>query len=78
MRLTGTFSLNVEAASGPFPARVSLVLAGAVPDDDGLVHLTPPCATLDELENWIHVLQDELETLRADARSALMVTAGHA
>jgi hypothetical protein len=78
MRLTGTFSLNIEAASGPLPARISVVLAGAVPDENGVVHLTPDCATLDELENWIHTLQDELETLRADARRAFMVSAGHA
>ncbi len=51
---------------------------GAAPDDRGLLHVSPGCITLDELEGCINALQDELDVLRADARRAFTVTAGHA
>jgi hypothetical protein len=34
--------------------------------------------TLDDLESCINALQDELDALRADARRAFTVSAGHA
>ena len=66
MRPLGTFTLNVEPGSGALPPRVSITLMGAVPRDDGVVHLTPTCMTLDELEGCINALQDELDLRRVD------------
>jgi hypothetical protein len=43
-----------------------------------VVLASPPCMTLDELEGAINALQDELDVLRADARRAFTVSAGHA
>jgi len=48
------------------------------PDADGVLRPSPRCMTLDELEGAINALQDELDLLRADARRAFMVRAGHA
>ncbi len=80
MRLTGVFTLHVEPGSDAHPARVSIVLTtgAAASDERGLLHVTPDCMTLDELEGCINALQDELDVLRADARRAFTVTAGHA
>ena len=79
MRLTGAFTLHVEPWSDTHPPRVSIVLTtGAAPDERGLLHITPDCMTLDELEGCINALQDELDVLRADARRAFTVSAGHA
>jgi hypothetical protein len=78
MRLTGAFALHVQPETDAHPPRVSIVLTtGAVANERGLVHITPDCMTLDELEGCINALQDELDVLRADARRAFMVTAGH-
>jgi hypothetical protein len=55
-----------------------VLTTGAAPDERGLLHVTPDCMTLDELEGCINALQDELDVLRADARRAFTVTAGHA
>jgi hypothetical protein len=79
MHLTGAFNLHIEPGTEAHPPRVSIILLpGAVPDDKGLLHLTPGCITLDELEGCINALQDELDVLRADARRAFTVSAGHA
>jgi hypothetical protein len=78
MRLTGSFSLHVESGSDAHPPRVSIVLTtGGAPDARGLLPITPDCMTLDELEGCINALQDELDVLRADARRAFTVRAGH-
>jgi len=68
MRTTGAFTLHVEPATEAMPARVSIVVSGAPPDATGLLHLTPDCMTLDQLESCINALQDELDVLRAEAR----------
>ena len=78
MRTTGAFTLHVEPATEALPARVSIVLTGAVPDAKGILHLTPDCMTLDALESCINALQDELDVLRAAARGVFDSTAGHA
>jgi hypothetical protein len=79
MRTVGAFALNVQSETDAHPPRVSIVLTtGAAPDERGLLHVTPDCMTLDELEGCINALQDELDVLRADARRAFIVTAGHA
>jgi hypothetical protein len=78
MRLTGVFSLHIEPGTDAQPPRVSIALADAAPDDRGILHVTPGCITLDELEDCINILQDELDALRADARRAFTVSAGHA
>ena len=56
MRTEGRFILNTEAATSTHPARVSIVLTGAVPDGRGLLHVTPDCMSLDELESCINQL----------------------
>jgi uncharacterized small protein (DUF1192 family) len=43
-----------------------------------VLHLTPDCLTLDELEGQISTLQDELDLMRAEARRAFADPAGHA
>jgi len=68
MRQLGTFTLNIEPATEAIPARVSIGLSGPRPDEKGILHLTPDCMTLDELEGQINGLQDELDALRAEAR----------
>ena len=78
MRTAGAFTLHVEPATEALPARVSIVLTGAVPDAKGIRHLTPDCMTLDALESCINALQDELDVLRAVARGVFDSTAGHA
>src|SRR3954454_18397864 len=78
MRTAGAFVLHVEPATEALPARVSIVLTGAVPDAKGILHLTPDCMTLDELESCINGLQDELDVPRAEARRAFASGTGHA
>jgi hypothetical protein len=77
MRTIGAFTLHVESGDER-PSRVSVALTGAVPDDRGVLHLTPDCMALDELEGCINALQDELDVLRAEARRAFTISAGHA
>ena len=76
--LVGAFTLSVEAAEGPLPPRVSITLVGAAADQEGVIHLTPTCITLDELEGCINALQDELDLMRAAGRQAFAGGAGHA
>ena len=78
MRPLSTFSLEIQRGEDHEPSRVSVVLSTAAPDVDGVLRLTPRCMTLDELESAINALQDELDVLRADARRAFTVSAGHA
>jgi hypothetical protein len=79
MRALNTFALEIQRGKEDHePRRVSVVLPAAGPDGDGVLRLTPQCMTLDELEGAINTLQDELEVLRADARRAFTVSAGHA
>jgi hypothetical protein len=78
MRNLSTFALEIERTDNHDPTRVSVVRSTAAPDADGVLRLTPQCMTLDELEGAINALQDELDVLRADARRAFTVSAGHA
>jgi len=78
MRTAGAFTLHVEPATEALPARVSIVLTGAVPDARGALRLTLDCMTLDELESCINSLQEQLDVLRAVARGVFDSTAGHA
>jgi hypothetical protein len=78
MRLAGAFTLSVEPATEVLPTRVSITLTGAVPDAQGVLHLTPDCMTLDAVENCINGLQDELDVLRAEARQVFTSKTGHA
>src|SRR4051812_43194562 len=66
MRQLGSFTLNIEPATATTPARVSIRLAGARPDEKGVLHLTPDCMTIDQVEGQIN-LQDELDALRTEA-----------
>ena len=76
--LVGAFTLTVEASEGALPPLVSITLVGAPVDREGVVHLTPTCVTLDELEGCINALQDELDLMRAAGRQAFAGGAGHA
>jgi hypothetical protein len=77
MRPLSTFALEIHRGEDHEPSRVAVVLSTA-PDAEGVLRLSPPCMTLDELEGAINALQDELDVLRADARRAFAVSAGHA
>jgi hypothetical protein len=79
MRALYTFALEIQRGKEDHePPRVSVVLPAAGPDRDGVLRLTPQCMTLDELEGAINALQDELDLMRADARRAFTISAGHA
>ncbi len=78
MRTVGAFELHVEQETETRPMQVSICLAGAVPDERGIVHLSPDCLRLDDLEGCINALQDELDLLRAQARRVFTGGAGHA
>ncbi len=79
MRTIGAFELHIEPETETRPLRVSICLAGAVPDARGVLHLSPDCMRLDDLEGCINTLQDELDLLRVKARRAFaQVGAGHA
>ena len=78
MRPLSTFALEIQRGEDHEPSRVSVVLSTASPDPDGVLKLSPRCMTLEELEGAINALQDELDVLRADARRAFTVSAGHA
>ena len=73
-----TFALEIQRGEDHEPSRVSVVLSSAARDADGVLRLSPQCMTLDGLEGAINALQDELDVLRADARRAFTVSAGHA
>ena len=78
MRPAGLFTLHIEPATQAMPARVSVALSSPVADAGGVLHMTPVCMTLDELESCINALQDELDVLRAEARRTFITTMGHA
>src|SRR5687767_6268357 len=69
MRTAEMFVLNVEPETTAMPVRVSIALTGAVPDCHGVLHVTPNCMSLDELEGYINALQDGLDVIRWEARS---------
>ena len=78
MRTAGAFALRIEPATAQLPARVAIALTGTVPDERGVLHVTPDCLTLDDLEGHINALQDELDTLRAEARRVFDGQTGYA
>ena len=78
MRTAGMFVLNVEPETTAMPKRVSIALTGAVPDHHGVLHVTPNCMSLDDLEVYINVLQDDLDVIRVQARRVFATTMGHA
>ena len=78
MRTLGAFQLQVEPETERTMPIVSITLVGAVPDEHGILHITPDCHRLDELEACINTLQDELDLMRAQARRIFTLDAGHA
>lgn len=78
MRASGAFELHIEPETDTRPAKVTVVLRGAHPDEAGNLRMTPECLSLDVLEGCINALQDELDLLRAQARWVFTTDAGHA
>jgi hypothetical protein len=78
MRTAGMFVLNVEPETPAMPGRVSIALTGAAPDHQGVIHVSPICMSLDELEGYINALQDDLDVIRGQARRVFTTTMGHA
>ena len=78
MRTVGAFELHVEQETETQPLRVSICLSGVTSDDRGMLHISPDCMRLDDLEGCINALQDELDLLRAQARRVFTTGAGHA
>jgi hypothetical protein len=61
-----------------YHAALSIALTGAEPDHQGVLHVTPNCMSLDELEGCINALQDELDVIRGEARRIFIASVGHA
>lgn len=78
MHAVGAFELHIEPETETRAMRVSICLVGAVPDDRGVLYLTPDCMRLDDLESCINALQDELDLLRVRARQVFATVTGHA
>jgi hypothetical protein len=78
MRASGAFELIVQPETDTHPAKVSIALRGAVPDEHGVIHMTPDCMSLDVLEGCISALQDELDIMRTEARLTFTRRAGRA
>ena len=77
MRALGAFELHVEQETEATLPRVSIALVGVTPDEQGVVHVTPDCRTVDELEACINSLQDELDAARVAARRIFSGEVGH-
>ncbi len=60
-------------SSSDTPATATIVLTREIRDASGRLKLTRDCASADELESEINVLQDELDELRQQAQRAFMV-----
>ncbi len=56
-------------------ATATIVLTREIRDASGRLKLTRDCASADELESEINVLQDELDELRRQAQRVFMVGA---
>ena len=78
MRTAGMFVLHVEPETTAIPRRISISLTGAAPDHQGVLHVTPNCMSLDELDGYINALQDDLDVIRVQARRVFVTTMGHA
>ena len=74
----GNVRADVEPETTAIPRRVSIALTGAAPDHQGVLHVTPNCMSLDELEGCINALQDELDVIRGEARRIFVASVGHA
>jgi hypothetical protein len=70
MRTVGAFELDIDPETDMQPMKVKVVLMGAVPNEHGVISMTPECMSLDVLEGCINALQDELDVIRAEARRA--------
>lgn len=46
MRAIGAFELQVEPETETHPAKVSIVLRGAHPDEHGVIHVSPECGSV--------------------------------
>ena len=78
MRASGAFELHIEPETDTHPAKVTVVLRGAKPDEHGNLAMTPECMSLDVLEGCLNALQDELDMVRAEARRVFIQAAGRA
>src|SRR4051812_30587447 len=76
MREVGKLTLQIQPPTTTTPARVCIIAAGALPDDQGAIHLSAECLTLEEVERQINALQDELDALHTEARPVLSQQAG--
>ncbi len=72
-RIGSTFELDIRLGDTTTPATATIVLTREIRDASGRLKLTRDCASADELESEINVLQDELDELRRQAQRVFMV-----
>jgi hypothetical protein len=66
-------ALNVHRRSrSPLPT-VHIFLQRVIRQANGMLAVTPVCSTLAEIEQEIHALRDELDTIERQARQAYTV-----
>jgi hypothetical protein len=78
MRTAGVLCCMLSRKRPLYHAALSIALTGAEPDHQGVLHVTPNCMSLDELEGCINALQDELDVIRGEARRIFIASVGHA
>lgn len=64
MNRLGAFELHFQPGDPHTPARVAIGVQRAAQREDGRTYITPKCASFDEIEGQINVLQDELDRMR--------------
>ncbi len=74
-RIGATLELSINLDDTAAPATATIVLTREIRDASGRLKLTRDCASADELESEINVLQDELDELRRQAQRVFMVGA---
>jgi hypothetical protein len=62
------FGLSLRLGESDMPAVAFITLQREIRDDSGRLRLSVECASMQELEGQINLLQDELDQIRMQAR----------
>ncbi len=74
MPIFGAFELDIRPGTPDNPASVRIALLRYARGQDGPLHITPECASFEEVEGQINSLQDELDEIRERARRVFQIT----